>query len=131
MTDEVKIVPLTRAAGELSDAELQAERDRRRIAREQRGLVALPDPLGNGVEPRGRVARALETIERQRELATHFARLELKPGASLEDVERKHRELALKYDPKKFAKDPDKLRAATELTAELEKSYRTLLEALR
>lgn len=130
MSAELKLIPLARPVTELTDAELEAERERRRAARAERGIAALPDPLGNGAAPEGRVARALAAHERDRSLAQHYARLELEPGASREQIERKYTELRAKYDPSKFKKDPGKHQAATQLTAELEKSHRALLAAL-
>lgn len=131
MNPDLKLIPLPRPVAELSDAELEKERERRRAARADRGVSALPDPLGNGAVPEGRVARALAAQDRDRSLAQHYARLELEPGASMADIERKYTELRAKYDPAKFKKDPGKLAVATELSAELEKSHTALVNALR
>lgn len=131
MSTDLKLIPLPRPVADLSDAELEKERERRRAARADRGVSALPDPLGNGAVPEGRVARALAAHDRDRSLAQHYARLELEPGAPLVDIERKYTELRAKYDPSKFKKDPGKLAVATELSAELEKSHTALLNALR
>lgn len=109
----------------MTDAELEAERVRRKKAREARGVPALAEPA-----PEGRVARALESIQKDRELAQHYANLELKPGASIDEIEKKYRELVAKYHPDKHQKDSDRHRAATELVTQLKKSYDTLLARL-
>jgi DnaJ-domain-containing protein 1 len=121
VSGDPKLVPLARPLAVLSDAELEAERIRRKQARESRGVAPLPEP-----PPEGRVARALDALQKERELAQHYANLELKSGATLDEVERKYRELVQKYHPDKHQKDSDKHRAATELVAQLTKSYETL-----
>jgi DnaJ-domain-containing protein 1 len=123
--DEPKLVPLKKPLAELTDAELEAERVRRREARIARGLHPVEEP-----PPEGRVARALEAQKRERELAQHYANLELKVGASIAEVQARYRELVQKYHPDKHAKDADKHRAATELVAQLSRSYQALLEKL-
>lgn len=122
---EPKAVPLKKPLAEMSDAELEAERERRAKARIERGQLPEGEPA-----PEGRIARALEAQKRERELAQHYANLELKPGATLAEVQARYRELVAKYHPDKHAKDPEKHRAATELVAQLSKSYQTLLEKL-
>jgi DnaJ-domain-containing protein 1 len=122
---EPKPVPLKKPLAELSDTELQAESRRRLEARVARGQPPIEEPA-----PEGRVARALEAQKRERELAQHYANLELKPGATLAEVQARYRELVARYHPDKHAKDPEKHRAATELVAQLSKSYQTLLEKL-
>lgn len=122
---EPKAAPLKKPLVELTDAELEAERERRLRARVERGVAPLDEPA-----PEGRVARALEAQKRERELAQHYANLELKPGATKEEVQARYRDLVAKYHPDKHAKDPEKHRAATELVAQLSKSYQTILEKL-
>ena len=115
---------LPRPVNELSDEELEAELQKRRRARAAKGGGPTAPTEG------GRVARALEAIEKERELARYYANLELKPGASLADVKRKYEELIAKYHPEKHAGDPERFRAATELAAQLTRAYTVLSERL-
>lgn len=99
----------------MTDAELDAERERRRRARIARsaGAAAVEPPVG------GRVARALESLQKEREIAQAYANLELKPGATLADVEKKYAELSARYSPDKHKGNAERHRAATELVAQL------------
>ena len=109
---------------EMSDAELEDERERRRRARIARsGAVAEP-PAG------GRVARALENLAKDREIAQAYANLELKPGATLAEVEKKFAELSARYSPDKHKGNPERHRAATELVAQLKRAHALLATQL-
>lgn len=65
------------------------------------------------------------------EMARHYAALELGPGASFNEVQRRYREMLEKYHPDKHAGDPDKHRAAIQLAQELTRAYQALSERLR
>jgi hypothetical protein len=108
---------------EMSDAELEAERERRRRVRAARGPTPEP-PAG------GRVARALESLAKERDVAQAYANLELKPGASLADVEKKFAELSARYAPEKHKSNPDRFKAATELLTQLRKAHALLVVQL-
>ena len=79
----------------------------------------------------GRVERALEAIEKDREVAPAYANLELPKGAHLEEVERKFKELSLKYAPEKHAADASRAELARELRAQLTRAYERLTTHLR
>lgn len=55
-----------------------------------------------------------------------FATLEVPPGTPPEEVRRAYRRLMRQYHPDRFAGDPDKLRAATEITRKLTEAYNGL-----
>ncbi|MGF1466888.1 MAG: DnaJ domain-containing protein [Sandaracinaceae bacterium] len=118
---------------ELSDEELDQELRRRR---RQRGAEAVDDrPAGPG-RALGDTARALaRSFFRRRDdppksLEQCYANLELAPGASLEELRRSYRRLMRRYDPDKHVDDPEKHAAARELSRELTRAYRRVLDHL-
>lgn len=56
--------------------------------------------------------------------------LELEPGADATEVRKAYRRLLKKYHPDRFANDPEKLKAATEVTRKLTEAYNGLLRYL-
>lgn len=56
----------------------------------------------------------------------YLANLELSPGATLSDVERAYERLLERYRPERHAEDPERHRAAQELTDSLTRAYRAL-----
>jgi DnaJ-domain-containing protein 1 len=134
---------LPKPLSEMSDRELEAELQRRRAARAAR--QGSPAPItdverrmlerfersergasGATGGPGGGMADAVARLD----LAKHYAALELKPGATLAQVQRAFEELMARYDPDKHRASPDKHRAATQLVAELTRSYQILSERL-
>lgn len=59
-----------------------------------------------------------------------YRTLELEPGADLKQVRRAYRKLLLQYHPDRHANDPDKYRAATEVTRKLTEAYNGLTRYL-
>jgi DnaJ-domain-containing protein 1 len=59
-----------------------------------------------------------------------YRTLELQPGADLREVRRAYRRLLLQYHPDRHANDPDKLKAATEVTRRLTEAYNGLTRYL-
>ena len=55
-----------------------------------------------------------------------YKTLELEPGADFEAVRKSYRRLLRQYHPDKFAQDPEKLRAATEVTRNITEAYNGL-----
>jgi DnaJ-domain-containing protein 1 len=106
-----------------SDAELEAELAKRRVARAKKSGVA--------PETGGRVERALASLEKEREIAQAYANLELPKGAPIEDVEKKYKELSAKYAPEKHASDPARVELAKELRAQLSRAYDRLTAYLK
>jgi DnaJ-domain-containing protein 1 len=109
----------------LSDAELSAEIERRRQAREEveqathgrRGPPPRP--------PQRRTAAGDEAIRKA------YAALEIQPGSDFETVRHSYRRLLRKYHPDLHADTPDNQRAATDLTQRLTEAYKTLERHLR
>ncbi len=113
--------------GELSDRELEEELLRRRRDRAQRrgGGEAIEEE-----RPRAREAAEGPRGPQQQQIAQYYANLELKNGASLEDVRAAYRSMMKKYHPDKHAGDPERHKAATELAQSLTRAYRALVEHL-
>jgi DnaJ-domain-containing protein 1 len=59
-----------------------------------------------------------------------YRTLELQPGADLKMVRRSYRKLMLQYHPDRHAKDPEKYKAATEVTRKLTEAYNGLTRYL-
>lgn len=56
--------------------------------------------------------------------------LEVEPGADLKTIRRAYRKALLQYHPDKFANDPEKQKAATEVTRRLTEAYNGLTRYL-
>jgi hypothetical protein len=111
---------LIKPVHELSDAELEAELDRRRRARG--GPIAEPSP---------RVQRALDAIEKDREVLQAYANLELARGAKWSEIETRYRELLARFHPDKHRNDPERYRAALDVVAGLTRAYQVLYERVK
>ena len=59
-----------------------------------------------------------------------YRTLELDPGADLQQVRRAYRKLLLQYHPDRHANDPDRYKAATEVTRKLTEAYNGLTRHL-
>ncbi len=59
-----------------------------------------------------------------------YKTLEVQPGADLKTVRRAYRKALLQYHPDKFANDPEKQKAATEVTRRLTEAYNGLTRYL-
>jgi DnaJ-class molecular chaperone len=105
-----------------SDAELDAELAKRRLARVKKSGVV--------PETSDRVERALASMEKEREIAQAYANLELPKGAPIEDVDKKYKELAAKYSPEK-QNDASRAEIAKELRAQLTRAYERLTTYLK
>lgn len=104
---------------ELSDRELEEELQRRRRAR---GGAAIAEPTGEAP----RLAAAVKRVQ----VKQWYANLELKAGATVDEVKSAYKRLMAKYHPDKHANDPEKHRAATRLAHGLTEAYHGLLEQL-
>ncbi|MBX7190649.1 MAG: DnaJ domain-containing protein [Sandaracinaceae bacterium] len=121
---------LSKPVHELSDAELEAELERRRRARAgQAGSVASVQASGAEVSPR--VQRALDAIEKDREVLQAYANLELSKGASWSEIETRYRELLARFHPDKHRADPERYRAALDVVAGLTRAYQVLYERVK
>lgn len=63
-------------------------------------------------------------------LSQYYANLELKPGASLDDVRAAYRRLMAQYHPDKHQGDPERFAVARKLSESLTEAYRALSNAL-
>ena len=113
---------LEKPVHELTDAELEAELDRRRRARGSTGATAEVSP---------RVQRALEAIEKDREVLQAYANLELPRTAKWGDVEARYRELLARFHPDKHRNDPERYRVALDVVAGLTRAYQILYERVK
>jgi DnaJ-domain-containing protein 1 len=68
--------------------------------------------------------------EYRAEVRRWYARLELEPGATAEDVRRSFRALMRRYHPDRYAGDPDHELLATRLSQELTVAYEGILAHL-
>lgn len=59
-----------------------------------------------------------------------YKTLEVAPGSDLKTVRRAYRKALLRYHPDKFANEPEKLKAATEITRRLTEAYNGLTRYL-
>jgi DnaJ-domain-containing protein 1 len=104
---------------ELSDRELEEELIRRRRARAKgRSQSAVGDPAHDPESPQWK------------QLDQYYANLELKPGASLEQVRRSYKKLMRKYHPDKHRGDEARHKAATKLAQSLTDAFSALSEHL-
>lgn len=116
-----------RPLSELSDEELEQELRARRRARAQ-GQGRPEQTTGPGPGETGEAQDA--RLPQYRRIRQYYANLELRPGASLEEVRRAYRDLMRRYHPDKHAGDAERHRAATELAQSLTQAYRALVEHL-
>ena len=118
---------LPKPLAEMSDKELEAERERRRRARAN---ARRPDAPVTEAERRGLERFESQLKNTERDLKSWYAALELRPGASLSEVQVRYRELMAKYDPNKHIGDAEKHGAAVRLAQQLTKAFQGLSEHL-
>jgi DnaJ-domain-containing protein 1 len=111
----------------MSDAELAAEIERRRRAREE-----VEDALKGRRRPSTPPPRTPpRTAAGDDALRKAYAALEVPAGSDFETVRKSYRRLMRKYHPDLHASTPEKHRAATDLTQRLTQAYKTLEKHLR
>ena len=119
---------------DLSDSELEAEIERRRLDREmesraRRQAASAPPPSSgrpsSGYRPPHRPSAKVDPIARA------YASLEVKPGSDFDTVRRAYRSLMRKYHPDRHTSSPEKQKAANELAQKLTDAYKTLERQLR
>ena len=114
--------------GGLSDDELEAELERRRLAREEAEEAARgPRPASSRAraEPPRRTAAGDEAVRRA------YAALEVPPGSDFETIRKAYRRLMRKYHPDLHAGSREGQRAATDLTQRLTEAYKLLEKQTR
>jgi DnaJ-domain-containing protein 1 len=109
----------------MSDAELSAEIERRRQAREE------VERATHGTRPPRRPSPPRRTAAGDDAIRRAYAALEIQPGSDFEAVRHSYLRLLRKYHPDLHADTPDKQRAATDLTQRLTEAYKTLERHLR
>ena len=110
---DAKFGPRGKALRELTDKELADE------VRRRRSEHAEDDSTEKQLEARS-----------PKRIRQYLANLELSAGATLSEVERAYQRLRQRYDPAKHKDDPEKNRAARELTKSLQRAYQALREHL-
>jgi DnaJ-domain-containing protein 1 len=142
-----------RSLGEMSDAELEAELERRR--REHLARAAADEAKPRAGEPVGAEAPAAEgepapdrapqrreagaaaldllrlPPQRRRQLRQYYANLELPFGADLDEVKQAFRRLMRQYHPDKHQADPARRQLATQLSQKLTVAYNELMKELK
>lgn len=126
----------------LSDEELEAELERRRLDREieERARRAQQKPSGRSAgtssgtgQSRSGTGRAagFGTAPPAGDLNRAYAALEVPPGSDFDTVRKAYRTLMRKYHPDRHAGSPEKQKAANELAQRLTESYKLLEKRLR
>lgn len=143
LEDEVQRRRRLRAASKKPEAPI-TEAERRALERFERGELGRAGSLGASASSAAMSSAATSSaatsaaatssdmaaaVERA-DLVKHYAALELRPGATLAQVQSAYRELVAKYSPDKHAQNPDKHRAAVQLVAELTRAYQALADKL-
>jgi DnaJ-domain-containing protein 1 len=111
---------------QLTDAELEAEIERRHKARQESARARSSSSAG--APPAGGSARSTQSPPPGRpspdhELRLAYAALEVPFGADFATVRKSYRQLMRKYHPDRHTSAPDKQKAATELTQKLSQAY--------
>lgn len=127
---------------EMSDAELEAELERRRREHATRAAVEKAKtraaknkgPTVGGARE-GASAPAVDLTDlppqKRREFRQYYANLELPFGASLDEVKRSYRRLMRQYHPDKHQADPARRELATQLSQKLTVAYNELNKLLK
>ena len=109
---------------DLSDEQLAAEIERRRLDREINDRAAR-------AEQARRATQAPPRPPADDPVARAYAALEVPPGSNFETVRKAYRSLMRKYHPDRHASSPEKQKAANELAQKLTEAYDTLEKRLR
>jgi DnaJ-domain-containing protein 1 len=120
---------------ELTDAQLEAELERRsRMRAAARDKINAP-PRASGQVPRPEASRASGPPPRRPApddgIRRAYAALEVPPGSDFETVRKSYRALMRKYHPDRHTGSPEKVKAATELAQKLTEAYKLLEKRLR
>jgi hypothetical protein len=120
---------------DLSDEELEAEIERRKLDREinDRAQAASSAGPSHGQTRAGRAgwARPGPAAGGGDAVTRAYAALEVPPGSDFDTVRKAYRNLMRKYHPDRHATAPDKQKAANELAQKLTESYKLLEKRLR
>jgi DnaJ-domain-containing protein 1 len=118
---------------ELTDAQLEAELDRRRQAREAaaRAARARAEESARAARARAeesarRTAQAASRSTPADEIRRAYIALEVTQGSDFATVRKSYRALMRKYHPDRHGQSPEKQKAANEVAQRLTAAYRTL-----
>jgi len=130
--------------GGLSDDELEAELERRRLSRQEAEEAARgPRPAsaragtsagtatGARASARPRADPPRRTAAGDEAIRRAYAALEVPPGSDFETIRKAYRRLMRKYHPDLHAGSREGLRAATDLTQRLTEAYKLLEKQTR
>jgi DnaJ-domain-containing protein 1 len=121
----------------LTDAELEAELERRRRAREEVDQATRrprPSDRTNSTRPpfeRYRAQPPRRTAAGDEAIRKAYAALEVPPGSDFDTVRKSYRRLMRKYHPDLHTATPDKQKAANDLAQRLTEAYKLLEKQLR
>jgi hypothetical protein len=118
---------------DLSDEDLEAEIERRRLDREidDRARSARP-PAGGPTAGASRGPRPAPASHTPGDPVTRaYAALEVPVGADFDAVRKAYRNMMRKYHPDRHAGSPEKQKSANELAQKLTESYKLLEKRLR
>ena len=112
---------------ELTDAELEAEIERRYRARQAAGRGATPRAQASPGRPSdGGQARKSSPSAPPDDLRLAYAALEVPYAADFATVRKSYRALMRKFHPDRHAGSPEKQKAATELAQKLSAAYQLI-----
>jgi DnaJ-domain-containing protein 1 len=123
----------TGSLGGLTDAELEAELERRRRAREEveEATHRTTTRPGRARTERTRSEPPRRTAAGDEAIRKAYAALEVPAGSDFDTVRKSYRRLMRKYHPDLHTGSPDKQRAANDLTQRLTEAYKLLEKQLR
>lgn len=142
LKDRATSIGRTRPLGEMSDAELEAELERRRRDHTSRAVVDEARKKTDEVKKVDGSGRSSFTgdipielmdlsPQKRRKVRQYYVNLELPFGASLDEVKQAYRRLMRQYHPDKHQDDPARRQLATQLSQKLTKAYNELNQLLR
>jgi DnaJ-domain-containing protein 1 len=118
---------------DLSDEELEAEIERRRLDKEldERAEEAARRASSGARRTRPTPTSSAKSGSSADPIAKAYAALEVPNGSDFETVRKAYRTLMRKYHPDRHTATPDKQKAANELAQKLTDAYKTLERRLR
>jgi hypothetical protein len=117
---------------DLSDEELEAEIERRRLDKEINDRAARASTDTNTTREQSRRQRPTGGTRAPSDpIARAYAALEVPAGSDFETVRKAYRNMMRKYHPDRHTASPEKQKAANELAQKLTDAYKTLEKRLR
>lgn len=130
--DDEGVKPDADGLDAFSEAELEAELERRRLDRELQERIANAAKRANTAGPSQAPPRSSKASQTSPEkIMKAYAALEVPQGADFATVKQQYRKLMRKYHPDHHTGAPEKEKAAHELTQKLTEAYKLLEKQLR